>query len=118
MTTARAPHAVIIGSGIAGPVTAMALQRVGIGCVLYEAYPSTADTVGAFLGLAASGRPLAQFTLARTDGVPAQTVSRAKLYQALRAEAERRGVRIEYGKRLTDAATDGESVRARFDDGT
>ncbi len=148
MTTARAPHAVIIGGGIAGPVTAMALQRAGIGCVLYEAYPSTADTVGAFLGLApngldalraldlhelvraqgfdtpairmsmARGRPLAQFTLARTDGVPAQTVSRAKLYQALRAEAERRGVRIEYGKRLTDAATDGESVRARFDDGT
>src|SRR6266702_3753550 len=133
MTTARAPHAVIIGGGIAGPVTAMALHRAGIGCVLYEAYPSTADTVGAFLGLApngldalraldlhelvraqgfdtpairmsmARGRPLAQFTLARTDGVPAQTVSRAKLYQALRAEAERRGVRIEYGKRLTDA---------------
>lgn len=45
----------IIGSGIAGPVTAMALQRVGIDATLYEAYPTTAHGIGAFLGLAPNG---------------------------------------------------------------
>jgi 2-polyprenyl-6-methoxyphenol hydroxylase-like FAD-dependent oxidoreductase len=47
--------AMIIGSGIAGAVTAMALQQAGINCTLYEAHSSTADAVGAFLGLAPNG---------------------------------------------------------------
>jgi FAD-dependent urate hydroxylase len=31
--------ALIIGGGVAGPVTAMALQRAGIEAAVYEAYP-------------------------------------------------------------------------------
>src|SRR5215211_6141481 len=48
--------ALIIGGGIAGPVTAMALQRAGIDSVVYEAYDTSAglDT-GAFLTVAVNG---------------------------------------------------------------
>jgi len=53
------------------------------------------------------------------DGTVSQTLKRADLYRALRDEAVRRGVRIEYGKRLADAETgpDG-GVTARFEDGS
>ena len=46
---------VIVGAGIAGPATAMALQKAGIGSVVYEAHPTAADGVGAFLTLATNG---------------------------------------------------------------
>lgn len=133
--------ALIIGGGIAGPVTAMALRRVGIEPVIFEAYGRGSDGVGAFLtlgvnGLAAleilglrdtvealgmatpemkmisKGRELASLPMA------ARTVSRAELYQALRDEAVRRGVAVEYGKRLTDAQVTPDGVQARFADGT
>lgn len=48
-------HAMIMGGGIAGPATAMALQRAGIDATVYEAYDRTADGVGAFLTLAVNG---------------------------------------------------------------
>ena len=48
-------RALIVGSGIAGPVTAIALRDVGIEPVLYEAYDRDADGVGAFLTLAVNG---------------------------------------------------------------
>jgi 2-polyprenyl-6-methoxyphenol hydroxylase-like FAD-dependent oxidoreductase len=48
--------ALIIGGGIAGPVTAMALQRAGIDSVVYEAYDSSAGLdAGAFLTIAVNG---------------------------------------------------------------
>ena len=47
--------AIVIGGGIAGPVTAMALQKAGIEATVYEAYASTADGVGGMLGLAPNG---------------------------------------------------------------
>ena len=47
--------ALIIGGGIAGPVTAVALQRAGIASVVYEAYPENAGTAGAFLTVAVNG---------------------------------------------------------------
>jgi len=54
--------ALIIGGGIAGPVTAVALQRAGIESVVYEAYPANAGNAGAFLTVAVNGldalRPL------------------------------------------------------------
>jgi hypothetical protein len=40
---------------IAGPVTAMALQRAGIEPVVYEAYATGAGTAGAFLTVAVNG---------------------------------------------------------------
>ncbi|MGW8376650.1 FAD-dependent monooxygenase [Streptomyces sp. ODS28] len=48
-------HVLIIGGGIAGPVTAMALRKAGIGATVYEAYPVGADDVGAFLVLFNNG---------------------------------------------------------------
>jgi FAD-dependent urate hydroxylase len=48
--------ALIIGGGIAGPVTAMALQRAGIDAVVYEAYDTSAGLdAGAFLTVAVNG---------------------------------------------------------------
>jgi 2-polyprenyl-6-methoxyphenol hydroxylase-like FAD-dependent oxidoreductase len=53
------------------------------------------------------------------DGTVSQTLKRAGLHRALRDEAVRRGVRVEYGKRLVDAAsTQDGGVEARFEDGT
>jgi 2-polyprenyl-6-methoxyphenol hydroxylase-like FAD-dependent oxidoreductase len=48
-------RALIIGGGIAGPVAAMALQKAGIDSVVYEAYPSGADDVGAFMTIMNNG---------------------------------------------------------------
>jgi FAD-dependent urate hydroxylase len=49
-------RAIIIGGGVAGPVTAMALQRTGIDTVVYEAYPPTSDEeVGSYLTVATNG---------------------------------------------------------------
>lgn len=47
--------ALIIGGGIAGAVTAMALQKADIDAEVFEAYPSGADDVGAFLVVFANG---------------------------------------------------------------
>ena len=53
------------------------------------------------------------------DGTVSQTLKRADLYRALRDEAVRRGVHVEYGKRLVDAeVTPDGGVAARFGDGT
>ncbi|MBF6332435.1 FAD-dependent oxidoreductase [Nocardia transvalensis] len=142
-------NALIIGGGIAGPVTAMALQKAGIESVVYEAYPHGADTVGAFLAIFANGmnalrtleadqpvldcsfpaerseafdsngRLLGQGTMSGRNGGGPRTLTRAQLYRVLRDEAIRRGLRIEYGKRLTMTtdAPDG-GVVACFDDGS
>jgi 2-polyprenyl-6-methoxyphenol hydroxylase-like FAD-dependent oxidoreductase len=47
--------ALIIGCGIAGPVTALFLQRAGIEATIYEAHPAPQDEAGAFLVLAPNG---------------------------------------------------------------
>src|ERR1700710_1158319 len=110
--------ALIIGGGIAGAATAMALHKAGIEAVVHEAYPSGADDVGAFLtvapnGMAAlkaigadhvvaeaafpatgmevlngSGKVLGHVTM---SGGP-QTINRARLYRVLHDEATRRGI--------------------------
>ncbi|WP_169948445.1 NAD(P)/FAD-dependent oxidoreductase [Microbispora sp. H11081] len=134
--------ALIIGGGIAGPVTAMALLRAGIDSEVFEAYDRGAEGVGAFLTLAVNGlealrllglhdlvaglgmdTPVMEIRNARgralaTVRQPSRTLRRADLYQALRDEAVRRGVRIHYGKRLTDASASSGGVRAVFADGT
>ncbi|MFD2028680.1 FAD-dependent oxidoreductase [Promicromonospora aerolata] len=48
-------RAIIIGAGVTGPVTAMALQKAGIHATIHEAYQRTADGVGAYLNLATNG---------------------------------------------------------------
>ena len=47
--------ALVVGGGIAGPAVAMALQKAGIEATVYDAHPSGADGVGAFLTLASNG---------------------------------------------------------------
>ena len=44
--------AVIIGAGIAGSASAIALHKAGIRSVVYEAYDRSADNAGVFLTLA------------------------------------------------------------------
>lgn len=47
--------AIIIGCGIAGPAMALALKKIGIQSVIYEAKPDTDDEKGAFLGISPNG---------------------------------------------------------------
>jgi len=47
--------ALVVGCGIAGSVTAVALKRVGIDAAVYEAYDRSADGVGAYLSLTTNG---------------------------------------------------------------
>lgn len=136
----------VAGGGIAGTVAALALKHTGFSPVVLEGYERSADGVGAFLTLAVTGRRALRVLGLDADQVPravptprislalgngrrladfstgpdggAVTVRRADLYELLRAEAERRGIPIEYGKRIVDADTVGDRVVARFADGT
>ena len=137
----------IIGGGIAGPATAIALRKAGIASVLYEAYPQDATDAGAFVTIAANGqdalhaidadRPVlaASFPASRIriidpagtqvadiplgrDHPGPRTITRSRLASALRQEAAARGVPAEYGKRLTAAVQTGTGVRVLFADGS
>lgn len=139
--------ALVIGGGIAGPVTAMALQQAGISAVVYEAYDTAADGVGGILTIAPNGLaaldvlgateavvrvsgPMPALVLQSSTGkklgeisspadLPQQRyVSRPALYRALLDEAARRGIRVERGRRLVDVTETGEAVTAHFADGS
>jgi FAD-dependent urate hydroxylase len=146
--------AAVIGGGVAGPVTAMALRRAGIEATVFEAYAHGADGVGAFLTVAVNGqralleldlldtireygfdcprfeffsgkgKPLGGFPSApasangTVNGLTSRTLRRADLYAALRDEAMRRGVSVQYGKRLVDAERTANGVTAVFADGS
>lgn len=144
-------NALIIGGGIAGPATALALQAVGIEATIYEAQGASASLDGAFLNLAPNG-----VNILETLGVAGQVmdygfpcpgitfwnangkqvgelnndpeeerygarsvlIKRGLLHKALHDEAFRRGIRIEFGKRLRAIAEQNGKVVARFEDGT
>src|SRR5262245_39392784 len=139
--------AIVIGGGIAGSVTAIALRKAGFSPEVYEAYDRSADGVGAFLTLASNGidalrsvgiadrvltdsfeTPTLRFLSAGGSvlaelplGSPSsasRTVKRSSLYSALRDEAVRAGIPVHYGKRLVDAHETSDGVVARFEDGT
>jgi FAD-dependent urate hydroxylase len=65
---------IIAGGGIAGPVTAMALQRAGIEATVYEAHDEPAGDIGLFLNVASNGLDalhcLGVDLAARADGHP------------------------------------------------
>ena len=112
--------ALVIGSGVAGPVAAMALQRAGVEATVHEADPLAADDSGLFFtfqanGLDAlravgagalvpgfattsmrfrsgSGKCLGEVGMGEplADGTVGVTVRRADLHGALRDEALRR----------------------------
>ena len=45
----------VIGGGIAGPVTAAALCKAGLEATVYEAYPAASNGIGSALALAPNG---------------------------------------------------------------
>ena len=49
------PHVSIIGGGVAGLVTALALERAGITSIVYEAWDASDDEAGAFFTIATNG---------------------------------------------------------------
>ncbi|HYZ46824.1 MAG TPA: FAD-dependent monooxygenase [Actinomycetota bacterium] len=67
-----------------------------------------------------TGKRLGEVPIGGTlaDGTVTHTIKRADLYRVLHAEAIRRGIRIEHGKRLIDAETTPDGVVARFEDST
>ncbi|MEV8606865.1 FAD-dependent monooxygenase [Amycolatopsis sp. NPDC051373] len=77
------------------------------------------DTPRMSIGLG-DGKRRAEFPLGGPlpDGTVSQTVRRSDLYVALRDEAARRGVRTEFGRRLTDASQTSAEVTAVFADGS
>ena len=48
-------RAVVVGGGVAGASCAIALRRIGVDVVLYEAYDDPAGQVGSFVSLAGNG---------------------------------------------------------------
>ncbi|WP_232383073.1 FAD-dependent oxidoreductase [Actinomadura violacea] len=138
--------ALVIGGGIAGPVTALALRKAGIDATVYETHPAEQDggaaltvapnglnaleVIGAADAVRAAGRPMPGMAMgdgkgnrfaefAGLPGLPASHVlARADLNRALHDHAAARGVKIEYGKRLTGAEETAGAVTAHFDDGT
>ncbi|MEU6345923.1 NAD(P)/FAD-dependent oxidoreductase [Streptomyces sp. NPDC046977] len=145
-TNGKARSALVIGGGVAGPVTAMALHQAGIEATVFEAYDGPADEVGGGMGLAPNGfqafdaigvgdairavstemdgivlqswngKKLAEF--GTLPGIdPTRFVIRAELFRTLREAAEERGVTTVYGKRIVDAAEDADGVTAHFEDG-
>jgi 2-polyprenyl-6-methoxyphenol hydroxylase-like FAD-dependent oxidoreductase len=137
--------ALVIGGGIAGPVTATALHKAGIRATVYEAHPELGEGIGGGLAIAPNGmaaldligagdevRALSTpvdrtrmavdgklFPLPGLTGVePMRIVGRGDLHRVLRDRAVEAGVRFEYGKRLTGAAETADGVEAFFADGT
>jgi 2-polyprenyl-6-methoxyphenol hydroxylase-like FAD-dependent oxidoreductase len=135
--------AIVIGGGIGGPVAAMALRKAGIDATVYEAYDGTATGVGGALSIApngrqalaaigadaavaAAGRPMHAMVMHSWTGkrlaefrapqrLPEQLlIWRSDLYRALYAEAVRRRIRIEHGKRLVSL----DGAAATFADGS
>ncbi|QRP44056.1 NAD(P)/FAD-dependent oxidoreductase [Amycolatopsis sp. FDAARGOS 1241] len=137
----------IAGGGVAGTVTAMALQRAGHEPVVFEAYPSGGADAGAFLTVMHNGMdalkaidadgPVVEASFAALgvelvgpDGATAgtrefdtgelaapRTLTRAAFYRALQEEAGRRGITVAHGRRLVSAETGVSGVVATFADG-
>jgi 2-polyprenyl-6-methoxyphenol hydroxylase-like FAD-dependent oxidoreductase len=142
----KARQALVIGAGVAGPVTALALAKAGIEARVYEAHAGQRGA-GAMLSLApngldalriigadraveavghsipgvvmadGSGNKLSEFR--GFPGLPATlAMSRADLCRALADHATAEGIPIEYGKKLVGAEERSNGVRASFSDGT
>lgn len=137
--------ALVIGGGIAGPVTVTALRRAGIEARVYEAYPGPAFNIGSALGFApnglaaldviGAGDAVRKVALPMTDTVmslghkqismpalpgvePLQVVDRSSLHEVLHDAAVAAGVPFEYGKRLIGVDEHSDGVTAHFADGS
>lgn len=141
----------IAGGGVAGSVTAMALQQAGIEATIFESHRRSEVDVGSYFTISpngldaldaigtlrlvkaaglptrrnilwdAGGRRLGTPGLGAPlpDGTVAQTMKRSRLTRLLLDEAIRRGISVEFGRRLVDATSEvGDGVTATFEDGT
>jgi 2-polyprenyl-6-methoxyphenol hydroxylase-like FAD-dependent oxidoreductase len=138
--------ALVIGGGIAGPVTATALHKAGIEATVCEAYPGPAFGIGGALAIAPNG--LAALGIVGADDAvraiatpfpktamsiasknlgelpslpgmpPLQLVERGDLHRRLHDRAVAAGVRFEYGKRLVGVEEGPNGITARFADGS
>ncbi|GAA2578021.1 FAD-dependent monooxygenase [Dactylosporangium fulvum] len=119
-------EAMIIGGGVAGPVTALALRRIGWNVTIHEAYTDPAGDVGSFVSLGANGlRALdaigaGDAVTARGTAIPLLrlwsgrgrllgeaprgrvTLMRGHLVETLRDLAIDAGARLVTGRRLQD----------------
>ncbi|MBV9583107.1 MAG: FAD-dependent monooxygenase [Chloroflexi bacterium] len=139
--------ALVIGGGIAGPATALALRKAGIQATVYEAYASTAEGLGgtlmvapnglnalALIGLdqpvAAVSQPIHTMVMADARGKPimqlpglpglpaSQLLWRSDLYRVIREAAMAQRIRFEHGKRLASVRETEHGVTATFADGS
>jgi 2-polyprenyl-6-methoxyphenol hydroxylase-like FAD-dependent oxidoreductase len=127
-------HVLIIGGGSADPARSLFLKNAGISSTVYEAYPYTEGVGAGFnlapngmnvlnaLGFAEkvkargcvalencfrseAGRALARYDNgSKTYGQPAVSLLRTDLYEILAEGMTRRGIAVEYEKRLTVVA--------------
>jgi len=138
------PKVLIVGGGVAGAATALALHQAGVASVVYEAHASGGDDAGAFLTVMANGMaaldqidagravldasyPAAAVELFDAEGHHlqhraiegvARTLSRATLYRVLQDLAIARGIPVVHGKRLVTASASAAGVDVRFADGS
>ncbi|WP_063044720.1 FAD-dependent oxidoreductase [Nocardia pseudovaccinii] len=137
--------AIVIGGGIAGPVTATALHKAGIAARVYEAYPGPTYGIGSGLALAPNGvaaldivgagdlvreiaSPISHTQLSvggkvlrmpEMPDVPSlKMVDRNELHRTLHDHAVAAGVPFEYNKRLVRVEEDADGVTAHFADGS
>ncbi|MFC4529222.1 FAD-dependent oxidoreductase [Sphaerisporangium dianthi] len=144
---AKVRQALVIGGGIAGPVTAIALRKAGIDATVFEAHERPADEVGGALTLAPNGMAALQALgvdqavaeagvpmprmvmetgagkrLGVYDDLPglpvSRTFARPDLYRALLDQATGHGVTVEHGRRLIGYDDEPDGVVAHFADGT
>ncbi|WP_019931080.1 NAD(P)/FAD-dependent oxidoreductase [Nocardia sp. BMG111209] len=137
--------ALVIGGGVAGPVTATALQMAGIEARVFEAYSGPAVNIGSSLGFAPNGLaaldvigagdairrlalPIRHSAMSfghktiemptAADLEPQQLVDRSDLHTALHDHAVAAGIPFEYDKRLVRVDERADHITAHFADGT
>ncbi len=122
-------HALVIGGGVAGPATAVALRSIGVEVTICEARPREDKDVGLWVMVAPNGLAaldtlgLKQIALRQSLAGAAgpsgfAPMRRVGLYRLLREAAVARGARIEHDRKLVDADTTADGVTARFADGS
>lgn len=145
--TTDVPRVLVIGGGAGGSAAALALHKAGISTSVYEAHPHSTEHYGAYLSVQSNGMDAlraidadevvaaAAFPSRATEffsGVDGRrlggfrqnressgsVLTRADLARVLQAEAVRRGVHLEHGKRLVGIEETAGGVRVRFADGS
>nr|WP_189335046.1 FAD-dependent monooxygenase [Actinoplanes ianthinogenes] len=135
---------IVVGGGVAGTVTALALREAGIEADVFEAHRSGGADAGAFLTVMRNGMtalagigaaeaveavsfPARAVVLVDAQGQrlghrpiegPARSLTRAALYRALQALAVERGIAVHHGRRMTGASIGSGGVEVTFADGS